>query len=457
MDDARTTIAGHPLVRLLRRDHEREVWVAAAEDGSGVELHRGLEAGDAAIAREAEAVAAAAHPHLVPVLDQAADGGAVLVLPLLPRDLAGWLVARGAPEAGEAVTALAPVAAALGALHAVGAAAGGIALQDVRLDADGAPLLHAAGAAIETSPPTRAWRDASEAVARDVAAWRDVAEAVLDAAGAALPPEVESALAERDLAAAGEALLEAWPALPLALEPPRRAAEPAPRTPLRRRERSAAERAAGIGALWERVAALLDRAVARGASGSARELLRAPALAARAVRPRFWLAAGAGAVALALAGGLAAAADGGPPPTSTSAEPAPSGAPPAPSTPAPLASPTSEAPPPEPPQGAAPTPAADGAAAGALADPAAATEALLAEREACLDAADAACLVALHDPASPLLAAEEPWRMPVDGRAEPVQRLGEAWLLRIVSQTAPASVLVMSTEAGWVLRDAWSD
>ncbi|WAC65777.1 hypothetical protein OVA14_10650 [Agrococcus sp. SL85] len=47
--------------------------------------------------------------------------------------------------------------------------------------------------------------------------------------------------------------------------------------------------------------------------------------------------------------------------------------------------------------------------------------------------------------------------MPADGRAEPVQRLGEAWLLRIVSETAPASVLVMSTEAGWVLRDAWSD
>ncbi|WAC65775.1 hypothetical protein OVA14_10640 [Agrococcus sp. SL85] len=45
-------------------------------------------------------MAAAAHPHLVPVLDQAADGGAVLVLPLLPRDLASWLVARGAPETG---------------------------------------------------------------------------------------------------------------------------------------------------------------------------------------------------------------------------------------------------------------------------------------------------------------------------------------------------------------------
>ncbi|WAC65776.1 hypothetical protein OVA14_10645 [Agrococcus sp. SL85] len=179
------------------------------------------------------------------------------------------------------MTALAPVAAALGALHAVGAAARGIALQDVRLDADGAPLLLAAGAAIETSAPTRAWRDASEAVARDVAAWRDVAEAVLDAAGAALPPAVETALAERDLAAAGEALLEAWPALPLALEPPRRAVELDPRAPMRRRDRSAAERSAGIGALWERVAALLDRALARGAARSVRE----PAAGAGAGRP----------------------------------------------------------------------------------------------------------------------------------------------------------------------------
>ncbi|MCR8672038.1 hypothetical protein NWP09_12900, partial [Agrococcus sp. HG114] len=89
-------------------------------------------------------------------------------------------------------------------------------------------------------------------------------------------------------------------------------------------------------------------------------------------------------------------------------------------------------------------------------DPVAGAAALLAEREACLDAGDAACLVGLHEPGSPQLTAESPWRMPDDGTLEPVQQLGDAWLLRVVSDDEPASVLVMSTEAGWMLRDAWS-
>ena len=94
---------------------------------------------------------------------------------------------------------------------------------------------------------------------------------------------------------------------------------------------------------------------------------------------------------------------------------------------------------------------------GVPADPLAGAAALLAEREACLDAGDAACLVGLHEPDSPLLTAPAPWRMPDDGVLEVVQQLGDAWLLRVVSGDEPASVLVMSTEAGWTLRDAWSD
>lgn len=452
MDDERTTIAGHPLVRLLRRDDDREAWVAADADGTGVELHRAPAGRDAVLAREAEAVAAAAHPHLVPVLDVAHDGGAVLVRPLLPRDLAGWLVTRGAPEPGEAVTALAPVAAALAALHAVGAAAGGVTAQAVRLDADGAPLLMAEGAAVEQSPPTTAWRESSAAVARDAAGWRALAETLLDAAGEVLPSEVERALAARDLAAAGDALLAAWPALPLALEAPRAVAAPRRPTAVRLRERPDGMRAA-----WDAVAAALDRALggatgARAPSG-AMALLRSPAAllrrapaALRAVRPRFWLAAGAGAAALALAGGLASTADG----SSAAAPPEP--------TPTVVATPPSVAAAAAAP--AAATPSAEPApptSAAAADDPVAATRALLAEREACLDAADAGCLVGLHDPASPLLAADDPWRMPADGEPELVQRLGDAWLLRIASGTAPASVLVMSTEAGWTLRDAWED
>lgn len=453
MDDERITIAGHPLVRLLRRDDDREAWVAADGDGAGVELHRAAAGRDAVLAREAEAVAAAAHPHLVPVLDVAHDGGAVLVRPLLPRDLAGWLLARGAPEPGEAVTALAPIAAALAALHAVGAAAGGVPAQAVRLDADGAPLLMAEGAAVEQSPPNPAWLESSAAVARDAAGWRALAETLLGAAGEPLPSEVERALADRDLAAAGAALLAAWPALPLALDAPRAAVAPRRPAAVRRRERPDGMRAA-----WDAVAAALDRALggatgARAPSGP-RALLRSPAAllrrapaAIRAVRPRFWLAAGAGAAALALAGGLAATADG----SSATAplEPTPTVV--APDVTTVASAGARAAPSPE------PAPPSSGATAAVEDDPVAATVALLAERETCLDAADAGCLVGLHDPASPLLAADEPWRMPADGEPELVQRLGDAWLLRIASGTAPASVLVMSTEAGWTLRDAWED
>jgi eukaryotic-like serine/threonine-protein kinase len=469
MEDEGATIAGFRLVRALRRTAEREVWVAADSAGpageapAGVEVHRSLAGHDEPLAREAEAILAADHPHLLPIVDVAADAGVVVVRPLLPRDLGAWLLARGEPQAGEVVTAIAPVAAALGALHAVGAVLGGVAARDVRLDADGAPLLTAEGARIETARPSRAWREESPAVAADVADWRELALLLADACGRPLPETVERALEARDLAAAGAALLAAWPALPLVLEAAA-APSPAPRVRMRRRER-----AVGFDAVWARVALLLERVPAAAVA-----LPRVRA-ALGGVRPRFWGMAGAGAAALAVAAGLA-----------WSAGPAGAGAAQEQLVAAP-APPRDDASAPavgEHDATAEPAASTDGAAAadGAVADAAAAAAvagddapgdapagdavvddplvgatALLAEREACLDAGDAACLVGLHEPASPQLRAASPWRMPDDGTLEVVQRLGDAWLLRVVSQRQPASVLVMSTEAGWTLRDAWSD
>ncbi|MFJ6113507.1 hypothetical protein ACIQC8_05265 [Agrococcus sediminis] len=439
------TIAGLQLVRALRHDGEREAWVASDASGSAVEVHRSRAGADDALAREAEAVLAAAHPHLVPILDVATDGGAVVIRPLLPRDLAAWLLQRGAPAPGEAVTALAPVAAALAALHSVGAAVDGFGAQDVRLDPDGAPLLLAAGARVETARPTEAWRDASPAVAADVDAWRRLAATVVEAAGAALPAAVETALERRDLAAAGDALLAAWPGLPLALDPPPARGEAEHRAGARGGQRHGAglrrrDRAGGVDALWSRAALLLDRAAARGGP-----LLERARGAAGSVRPRFWAIAGASAVAGAIALGLAL-------PAGSAGADAPSDD--APAATAPTA-PASTAPT-DPTRAPDASHAADAAAGAVTADPLAGAAALLAEREACLDAGDAACLVGLHEPDSPQLVADEPWRMPDDGRLEVVQQLGDAWLLRVVSETAPASMLAMSTEAGWVLRDAWS-
>lgn len=447
-DDRIPTIAGHPLVRALRRDAAREVWVAADAAGGGVELHRSLPGEDALLAREAEALLAADHPHLVPILDVATDAGVVLVHPLLPRDLAGWLLERGSPLPGEAVTALAPIAAALGALHEVGAVVGGVTAQQVRLDADGAPLLLGEGARTEAARPSRAWRDASPAVAADAAGWRALAETVLDASGVDVPDAVERALEARDLAAAGEALLAAWPALPLALEPPADASA-APGARLRHRAQPV-----GADAVWARAALLLEAIAQRVpalraalAAGLRRGHARAhgvralPAL--RAVRPRFWAVGVAGAAAVALAVLLLPAGSGAAGGSAVDEGTAP---PLASATGAPATAPAASPPPPHP-----------DAAAGVTDDPVEGAAMLLAEREACLDAADAACLVGLHEPDSPQLTSARPWRMPEDGRLELVQRLGDAWLLRVVSDDEPASVLVMSTEAGWTLRDAWVD
>ncbi|WP_347757228.1 hypothetical protein [Agrococcus sp. ProA11] len=439
MDEEHAQIAGYRLVRELRRDAERMVWVAASasetETGGAVEIHRSLGGADGVLAGEAEALLAADHPHIVPILDVATDEGVVLVRPLLPRSLAEWLVRRQAPSPGEAVTALAPIAAALAALHRRGACAGGCAAQAVRLDADGAPLLLGEGAHIETDRPTDAWREASTGVADDAEGWRLLAVAVLEAGGAAVPAAVDRALAQRDLAAAADAMLAAWPALPLAPEDaPSSIASPAP-APMRRRDR-----ADGPAAIWARIALLLEVLVDRGGPSAAR-LARSLA----AVRPRFWAIAAVGAAMLLLAGAALW------PATPTGADELATGeVVPSPSAvdAAALATATADA---------AEDPAVFGGQTGDGEDPLTAVAALLAEREACLDAGDAACLVGLHAPDSPQLVAAVPWRMPEDGRLEPVQRLGDAWLLRVVSEREPASVLAMSTEAGWVLRDAWSD
>ncbi|WP_405218464.1 hypothetical protein [Agrococcus sp. Ld7] len=449
MDDGGAQIAGYRLVRALRSDADREVWVgsdapAGASTGA-VELHRSLGAADGVLAREVEALLTADHPHLMPIVDVATHDGVVIVRPLLPRSLADWLLQRQSPPPGEAVTALAPIAAALAALHRIGASAGGCTAHAVRLDADGAPLLLGEGARIETERPTDAWRAGSEGVAIDVEGWRRLAEAVLEAGGAALPAAVERALQARDLAAAADGLLAEWPALPLAPEQ----AEPSvatTRTALMRRR----ERASGLAAVPAMLALVTERLVDRSgplASRIARSL--------GAVRPRFWAIA-AGGAAMLIVTAVLLWPDGRAGQAVGVREAHPSVLAPATSAAAAPSAATGDA--------VAPTPAVSDAAvsaaseaAAAAADPVEAVAMLLAEREACLDAGDAACLVSLHAPESPQLIATEPWRMPDDGRLELVQRLGDAWLLRVVSERAPASVLAMSTEAGWMLRDAWSD
>ncbi|QCR19379.1 hypothetical protein [Agrococcus sp. SGAir0287] len=389
-------LAGHRIVRIVREEGDRRI-VAAFGDAA-VELHvaEGSAAADAA--REAEALLAVDHPHLLPVLDVATQSGAVvLVRPPSTSTAAAWLLARGAPAPGEVVTVLAPVLAAVAALHDAGAHAGRIDLHAIALDEDGAPALVGAGAGIETRRSTDAWRGASPGVAADCAALAALVDDLLAAAGERTPEPVAAALERHEPDAAARALLAAWPALPL------QHARVEPAIARRGRERARVDDAASLPVRW------LQRALAQAAT----------------VRRPVWIAAAGGAAALVGAlvlGGVGAS------------DPVPAAAPGV--SPTGVAAPVASTPP-------APE-----------ASPVDAAEALLLLREACLDAGDDACLASVLDPSGG--AAQATWRMPADAVLAEAAVLGDAVLVDVASATQPASVLVVRTDAGWMLRDAWA-
>jgi hypothetical protein len=140
-------VAGFELGRLIAHGATSEVWEAVREaDGRrvAVKVARGDPESVGAAAREASLASAAASAHVVPVeaclpLD---DGRLALVMPLLRGgDLAALVRARGHLSAGEVVTVLAPVAGALGRLHALGVVHGDVSPGNVLLDLDGRPSL----------------------------------------------------------------------------------------------------------------------------------------------------------------------------------------------------------------------------------------------------------------------------------------------------------------------------
>ncbi|MFC7430237.1 MULTISPECIES: hypothetical protein [unclassified Agrococcus] len=392
-------IAGHRIVRVVREEGERRVLAAFGDEAVALHVADGETA--MGLAAEAEALLAVAHPHLLPVLDVATvDGAVVLVRPMATETAASWLLGRTAPRVGEAVTIAVPVLDAAGALHAAGAIAGRIDLRSIVLDADGAPALEGVGARLVTDRPTLAWREADAGVAADCLALGALVDELLAACGEAVPRAVANALGARDARAASAALLAAWSATPIE----HGAAEPsAVQRPSRERPRS--EVRAHVLVRW------------------AQQVLAQLAL----VRRPVWIAAGAGAaalvVALALGGAGASEADE--------------------SASRPSASPVLEA-------GAA-VPVGMPAAAETAVDAAAA---LLAARERCLGEGDAACLAGILDPTGG--AASSTWRLPADAAYAEVAVLGDAVLVEVASSSEPASVLVVRTDAGWMLRDAWA-
>lgn len=108
---------------------------------------------------EIAALSSASHAHVVRVREvgTAATGLPFLVLERLESSsIATLLASRPAVAAGEAVTMLAPVIAAVGALHSSGVAHGSIAPARVLFRASGAPVLTGLGRATLFVPPSSA-------------------------------------------------------------------------------------------------------------------------------------------------------------------------------------------------------------------------------------------------------------------------------------------------------------
>jgi len=128
-----------------RLDGGVERILAEAPGGSRVVLRRrgSGSAGRSPVA-EAVAFARADHPHVATLVDvlTSPSGELVLVFEDVGGDpLASWLAVRGRPEPGEAITLVVPVLDAVQHLARRGTAIGALDVDDVEIDARGAPVL----------------------------------------------------------------------------------------------------------------------------------------------------------------------------------------------------------------------------------------------------------------------------------------------------------------------------
>jgi len=446
----------------------------AHPEGAGAQvvlkLVTGEEAADRA-GRELAALERAAGEHAVRALDVAEipGGYALLIERLTGPTLAELLAARQAWEAGEAVTLVAPLAAALQRMHAAGVAHGALGPAHVVLSAEGSPTLVGFGAA-ELFPPglPEAELALRQAVLRDREGLRAIAVGLLSriageraVAARGMADELAGLESERLLEAVHERLFSLAAPRPVVSVDPvelslpgRLLAGDGPPPPGEQLGPPAVELLAGVlpdgWAAWlrERLAALpgaelLDRLPAD-------PLLRLRSLAAG--RARLLLTgAVAGAVLLIVllllppsAGADRVEAEGAasPPADSSVVDP----------------------------RASAPSGAAAGPAGSPVTgdDPVAAAVALLAARELCLRELSALCLEAVDEPGSAALARDraairtalaggglDPGALvvPPGAELELAEELGGSAIVRAGPDPAAAAVLLVRGEAGWRLRE----
>jgi serine/threonine protein kinase len=416
----------------------------------------------ARIDAEVAALCAVRNPHLLELLDLATteDGLACLVLERCDTGGLAQLVSdRSGISPGEAVTILAPLVAAVAALHEAGYAHRDIRLSNVLFSSSGAPVLCGFGEAVETgAAPTPAGLAAHDVVIDDRRQLLLVVRAVLERCDEPLHLPLDDWL-ERHPPDADDFVQRLSDAIFEIAEP----------QPVRLRERASRPAATVARAP---AAAPVDAAPARPAAW--RSLLSGVAWVARharGVRRRYWsIAAG---VAACLVVALFAVPQGqSPQASSPSSLVTPQPAAPAAGNKAGEQSEGDEVgrdsrgvr------EGATPPPADEQPAVKAVLgdDPVAALVELLAERERCVRDLSVLCLEALLQEGSAALEHDTALIRAVQAGGEQtadatvltsgpvlVERLGDSALLDLgdVPHTQPASALVMRGEAGWRIRD----
>ena len=492
---------GYRLVRLLGVGRRASVYLGHADAPPGREddetaavkiFHPAVP--EASIDAEIEALSRCGHPHTVLLHDVATapDGRPCLVLERLAGGSLSRLVSdRERIGPGEAVTILAPLLAAVEAMHNSGVGHGGLRLSSVLFRASGAPVIAGFGsAAAITAGQSEAALALDPAVGRDrhdlVALVRAVlarvpgeaAALVVDSLpddGTPIDPALIFGLADpapvRLLASSAEAGVEAdvsWGA-EVGAEAGTAAGAPAGAAALGLASRAFAPRHQP-----EPRPSAAHREARRWSATHVRRLLMEHA---RQVRPRFWVMGAAVAASVVAALLLVPSGD----PTAPEADvTAADGEPGQPGQPGQSGTPGQPSSPDQPGSTDQPGPRDDPVLSD---DPVAAAGALLAERERCLRDLSVLCLdgvlqkgsAAMERDTAIIRSMQNGGEVPAEaviavGELSLVERLGDTALVSLgmpdarspvggtqqggaAANSKPASALVMRGEAGWRIRD----
>lgn len=431
------TPAGVEVVRLISAasdgDERQE---AAVVDSRPALMRRARGEARGVLAAELASASLIDHDHVIVPFDHWTEGAWLVVAQPLPEQtLADWIQRHGPLASGAAVTVLVPMLELIDRLHALGIA--GVRLDPgmIALDSAGTPRLMLEGAIRRTRTPTPKWRLEDPSVAGDVHAALNLLGSLC---GVQSPPDgVVEAIRDGSWRRACDELTDWATPVPLEAAVPVADAAASARAPAPTRRALRSTRRAR-----PELATALRAFIGRGLRAG-----RALSDAVAEVRPRVWVLGSAGATAVIVAAVMMMSnTDAGvgaePAATAVAAAEHPTAAVGEPADSAEHHEPEQES------QSAIP----EGDVVGTL-------TALLAERERCLDAADMECLSGVVQEGSLLFrddAAGTPaWRASAAPEVTVTEDLGDAVVVSIDGETGPASMLAVSTEAGWMIREIW--